>query len=137
MTKNEAKIQVEAFFRQLGEKASFFDEKNYVEARIGETLVGFEYDEDGEILSVQSLIYRFRKEPKDEILDAVFAEENETNNGGGRLVFNSENYAFYLQRDFDEVISDESFYKNIQRLAQSSLLWNSEILTNAAAKANS
>ena len=137
MTKAEAKQQIEAFFRRLGEKkASFFDDKLHAEARIGESLIGFEFDETEEILSAQALIYRFRKEPKDEVLDAVFAEENESNSGGGRLVFNSENYAFYLQRDFREKIGDNVFYEGINRLAQASLRWNSEILSQAAEKAN-
>ena len=137
MTREEAKQQIEAFFRRLGEKkASFFDAKSYTEARIGEALVGFEYDEREEILSAQALIYRFRGEPQDRVLDAVFAEENESNSGGGRVVFNSENHAFYLQRDFREKIGDNVFYEGINRLAQASLRWHSEILTNAAAKAH-
>ncbi len=136
MTKEEATQQIEAFFRRLGEKASFFDEKTYVEARIGETVVGFEYDETEEILSAQALIYRFRKEPQDKVLDAVFGEETEANNGGGRVVFNSENFAFYLQKDFTEKIAEEVFFSQINELAQASLRWNSEILVNAAEKAN-
>jgi len=72
MTKAEAKQQVEFFFRRLGENASFFDEQNHAEARIGEAVIGFEYDEAEEILSAQALIFRFRSEPQDNILDAVF-----------------------------------------------------------------
>jgi hypothetical protein len=136
MTKEEAKQQVEAFFRRLGEKkASFFNDESHTEARIGESLIGFEYDEQAEILSAQALIYRFRNEPQDKVLDAVFAEESESNSGGGRVVFNSENSAFYLQRDFQEKVGDNVFYEGINRLAQASLRWNSEILTNAAEKA--
>ena len=138
MTKAEAKQQIEAFFRRLGEKrASFFDDRSHVEARIGESAIGFEYDEDEELLSAQALIYRFRNEPQDHILDAIFAEENESNNGGGRVVFNSETSAFYLQRDFQEKIGDNVFYEVINKLAQASLRWNSEILTQVAEKANS
>jgi hypothetical protein len=137
MTREEAKQQIEAFFRRLGEKkASFFDDRNHVEARLGEALVGFEYDPEEETLSAQALIYRFRREPRDEVLDAVFAEESEANSGGGRVVFNSENSAFYLQRDFTEKIGDNVFYEGVNKLAQASLRWNSEILTNAAEKAN-
>ena len=137
MTKDEVKQQIEAFFRRLGEKASFFDEKMYVEARIGEAVIGFEYDETEEILSAQALIYRFRNEPHDNVLDAVFAEESEANSGGGRLVFNSENFAFYLQRDFTGKIGDNVFFEGINKLAQASLRWNSEILMKAAENANS
>jgi hypothetical protein len=137
MTREEAKQQIEAFFRRLGEKASFFDEKMYVETRIGETLVGFEYDEAEQILSAQALIYRFRKEPKDEVLDAIFGEESDATSGGGRVVFNSETFTFYLQRDFKEKVGDNIFYEFINKLAQTSLRWNNEILMTAAEKANS
>ena len=135
MTNAEAKQQVAAFFLELGQKATFFDEKNFIEARIGEAVVGVEYDETEESLSAQALIYRFRSEPQDKVLDAVFGEETEADKGGGRVVFNSENFAFYLQKDFDEKISDEVFYKEVHDLAQASLHWNSEILTKAAEKA--
>lgn len=135
MTREEAKQQIEAFFRRLGEKASFFDEKMYVEARIGETLIGFEYDETEELLSAQALIYRFRSEPKDNVLDAVFGEESDATSGGGRVVFNSETFTFYLQRDFKEKVGDNVFYEAINKLAQASLRWNNEILTKAAEKA--
>jgi len=136
MTREEAKQQIEAFFRRLGEKASFFDEKNFVEARIGETLIGFEYDETEEILSAQALIYRFRSEPKDSVLDAIFSEESDATSGGGRVVFNSENFAFYLQRDFKDKIAEDIFYEAVNKLAQASLHWNNEILMKAAEKAN-
>ena len=136
MTREEAKQQIEAFFRRLGEKASFFDEKMSVETRIGETLVGFEYDETEEILSAQALIYRFRSEPKDNVLDAIFGEESDATSGGGRVVFNSETFTFYLQRDFKEKVGDNVFYEDVNRLAQASLRWSSEILTQAAEKAN-
>jgi hypothetical protein len=136
MTREEARQQVENFFRRLGEKnASFFDDSTHVEARIGEAVIGFEYDEAEEILSAQALIYRFRKAPPDNVLDAVFAEETEASSGGGRVVFNSENFAFYLQRDFQEKIGENVFYEGINKLAQASLRWNSEILTHAAEKA--
>ncbi len=136
MTKEEAILQIEVFFRRLGEKSIFFKEKNFIEARIGEVLIGFEYDEAEELLSAQALIYRFRSEPKDKVLDAVFNEESDANNGGGRIVFNSENFAFYLQKDFVGKLYDADFYEEINKLAQASLRWNSEILMQAAGKAD-
>jgi len=137
MNKAEAKRQVEAFFLKLGQRASIFNEKMHVEARIGEVVAGFEYDESESSLSAQALIFRFRQEPPDKVLDAIFGEENETNNGGGRIVFNSENFTFYLQKDFNEKIADNLFYEEINNLAQASLQWSSQILMQAAEKANS
>ena len=138
MSEEEANQQIEAFLHRIGEKsATFFDRNPFVEARIGEALIGFKYDEREEILAVQALIHRFRREPEDSVLDAVFAEETEANNGGGRLVFNSENLAFYLERDIQEKIGDHVFYEVITDLARESLRWHREILTQAAEKVNS
>lgn len=136
MTKTQAKQQVEAFFSFLGEDASFLDKKNFIQARIGETYIGLEYDEELELLSAQALIYRFRTTPQDKILDAVFAEEDEINTGGGRVVFDSENLAFYLQKDFAENISNQDFYQEVNSLARASLVWSNEILARAAERAD-
>lgn len=132
MTKEEAKQTLEAFFSRLGEKASFFDGKDFAKARIGEAVVGFEYDDADGVLSCEALIYRFRREPRDEILDAAFAEENE--NGGGRVVYDSENLSLYLQQDFKETIAEAEFFEQIHELAIASLRWNSEILARVAEK---
>lgn len=138
MTREEAKSQIEDFFRRDGTPTdSIFEQKSFVAVRIGEAFVGFEYDESEKILSAQALIYRFRHAPEDIVLDAVFAEENDSNSGGGRVVFNSENLAFYLERDFQEKIGENVFYEGINRLARASLRWHREILTNAAEKVNS
>ncbi len=124
---------IEAFFSRLGEKASFFDGKDFAKARIGEAVIGFEYDDADGVLSSEALIYRFRREPRDEILDAAFAE-GETENGGGRIVYDSETFALYLQRDFTEKLDDAEFFEQIHELALASLRWNSEVLTRIAEK---
>jgi hypothetical protein len=130
MTKDEAKRQMAAFFRRLGEKKEIFGERNFVKARVGEAFLGFEYDETDGILSCQALIYRFRREPRDEILDAAFAEENRT--GGGRVVFDSQSLALYLQRDYAEKTDDAVFDEEVRRLAADSLVWSGEILGRLA-----
>lgn len=136
MKQSEAKQQLEAFFRKLGKQASFFDEKNFAQARIGEAFIGFEYGEADGVLSAQALIYRFRKPPRDEILDAVLAEETDANAGGGRIVFAGESLSLYLQKDFAEIVVDKQFYEQINRLARASLEWSGEILARVAEKAN-
>lgn len=135
MTKEEANQQLTGFFGRLGERGvRGFGEAPKIEARIGEAVVGFEFDKETGALSAQALIYRFRSEPKDTVLDAVFGEESEMNSGGGRLVFNSESKAFYLQRDFIEKVGENVFFDGINRLAVASLRWNTDILARAAGK---
>lgn len=134
MTKDEAKQTLEAFFLQIGEKASFFDDKNFTKARLGEAVLGFEYDEADGVLSCEALIYRFRRQPRDEILDAAFGEDNEHENGGGRLVYDSNSLSLYLQRDFKEKISSAEFFEQVHELAFAGLQWNSQILGRVAEK---
>jgi hypothetical protein len=134
MNREEAKQQLEVFFRKLGTEASLFNEQKFVQARIGESFVGFEFDDADNVLSCQALIYRFRREPRDEVLDALFAEESEANSGGGRIVFDSGTFSLYLQRDFEEKIDDALFSEQVNALARASMLWNGEIVEHAAAK---
>ncbi len=137
MNRESAQQQIAGFFSRIGLKETKLDTKDFIEARIGESFVGFEFDESDEVLSAQSLIYRFREQPKDEVLDALFAEESVANNGGGRLVLNSETDSFYLQKDFYETEPDEKFYFEVNELAQASLIWSYEILSSVAEKVNS
>lgn len=134
MTRHEANRQLETFFRKLGKQASFFEATNFVKAQIGEAFLGFEFVEDTNILSCRALIYRFRLAPHEKVLQAIYAEEDETNNGGGRVVFDTEELTLYLERDFAEITGDERFYNQINRLAAASLKWNGEILQRAAEK---
>lgn len=134
MKKSEAKQQVEAFFRKLGNKASFFEDTNFVKTQIGEAFLGFEFNDEANLLSCRALIYRFRHAPQDEVLRAIYAEENETNDGGGRVVFDGKELTLYIEHDFTEIIGDEQFYSRVNQLAHASLKWNGEILQRAAQK---
>ena len=127
MTKEEAQQQIALFFRRLGEKVVLDDKRTAVKARVGEAFVGFEYDAADGLLACQALVYRFRSEPRDEILDAAFAEGDDAT-GGGRVVFDSATRALYLQRDFAEKMPDEEFYAAVNRLALASLEWSSRRL---------
>lgn len=134
MKQSEAKQQIEAFFRKLGNKATFFEDTNFVKAQIGEAFLGFEFVKDANLLSCRALIYRFRRAPPDKVLRAVYAEENETNSGGGKVIFDADELTLYLRRDFTEITDDVQFYNQINQLAAASLKWNGEILERAAEK---
>ena len=135
MTKDEAKQQIEAFLAQLGDKeASVFDEKNFAKAQLGDAFMGFVYG-DNEKLSCQALIYRFRKPPKEQVMDAIEAESKNAPNGGGEIAFDEDNFTLLLQKDFGEKVSNEEFYKDMQDLAQASLVWSNEVLTRVAERA--
>ena len=135
MTKNEARQQIEAFLAELGDgQASVFEEKNFTKAQLGDAIMGFVFSED-DILSCQALIYRFRKQPKEQVMDAIEAESESAPNGGGEVAFDEENLTLLLQKDFSEKVPEESFYKDMQNLAEASLIWSNEVLTRVAERA--
>jgi hypothetical protein len=134
MTREEAKHQLEAFFRKIGITASFFEDKNFAKATVGEALIGFEFVKTEGVLNAQALIYRFRNSPNQKVIEAIFAEQKNSDTGGGNVNFDSQDFSLYLEKSFSEKISDEEFYKQITQLAQASLIWSSQILPQIAEK---
>lgn len=137
MTREEAQQQLEAFFRKLGIKASFFDDKNFVKASIGEAVIGFELLETEGILNAQALIYRFRNNPNPVLIEALIAEQQNSDTGGGNVRFNDDDLSLFLKKTFTEKLPDEEFYEQVNRLAQASLLWSSHILPQIAESVHS
>ena len=132
MTKSQANYQIEAFFRKLGMKASFSDGKNFVKASVGESVIGFEFIEYREILNVKALIYRFRNAPREEILTAIYKENNEFVTGAGKLIYDENDLSLFLEKDFSEPLDERVFYTEINALAQESLVWSSRKLSRIA-----
>lgn len=137
MTREEAKQQLEAFFRKLGITASFFDDKNFAKASIGEAILGFEFLETEAVLKAQALIYRFRNNPNPVLIEALIAEQTNSDTGGGNVSFETEDLSLFLERIFDEKLPDEEFYKQVNQLAQASLIWSSQILPQIAESVHS
>lgn len=134
MTRDEAKKQLEAFFRKLGITASFFDDKNFAKASIGEAILGFEFLETEGILKSQALIYRFRNNPNPTLIEALIAEQTNSDAGGGNVSFQTEDLSLFLEKSFDKKLPDEEFYQQINQLAQASLVWSGQILPQIAEK---
>lgn len=137
MTREEAKQQLEAFFRKLGITASFFEDKNFAKATVGEALIGFEFIETEDVLTAQALIYRFRNNPNPVLIEALIAEQNNSDAGGASVRFENDDLSLFLEKIFDEKISNEEFYEQVNKMARASLVWSSEILPQIAEKVHS
>ena len=137
MTREEAKQQLEAFFRKIGITASFFEDKNFAKATVGEALIGFEFAEADGVLNSRALIYRFRNPPNQIVIEAILAEQQNSDTGGGNVNFETEDLSLFIEKSFTEKLSDEEFYKQINQLAQASLIWSSQILPQIAEKVHS
>ena len=134
MTREEAKQQLEAFFRKIGITASFFEDKNFAKATVGEALIGFEFVQTESVLKAQALIYRFRNSPNPKVIEAIFAEQKNSDTGGGTIHFETEDLSLFLEKNFIKKLPDEEFYKQVNQLAQASLLWSNQILLQITEK---
>lgn len=132
MTREEAKQQLEAFFRKLGLSTSVLNETNFVKATVGEAVIGFEYAETEGVLISKALIYRFRNNPNPLLIEALVAEQKNSDTGGGFVHFATDDLSLSLEKTFVEKLSDEDFYEQINHLAKASLVWSSEILPQIA-----
>ena len=137
MTREEAKQQLEAFFRKIGIRASFFDDNNFAKATVGEAVIGFEFLETENILNTNALIYRFRNNPNPVLIEALAAEQNNSDTGGGNVHFEPADLSLFLEKRFSEKLPDEEFYKQTSQLAQASLVWSSQILPQIAESVHS
>lgn len=132
MTREEAKQQLEAFFRKLGITASVLNETNFVKATIGEAVVGFEFSQAEGVLISKALIYRFRNNPNPQLIEALIAEQNNSDTGGGNVRFAADDLSLSLEKIFSEKLADEEFYKQVNQMAQASLIWSNQILPQIA-----
>lgn len=135
MTKTEAKEQLETFFEKLGDKnSSILEEKNFVKASFGDAIIGFVLN-DEDTLSCQSLVYRFRKPPREAILAAIDEESRDAPNGGGEIAFDESNFTLVLQKEYKAAVPADEFFGDMQELVEASLEWSNSVLSRVAEKA--
>lgn len=132
MTRQEAKQQLEAFFRKLEITVSVLDDTNFVKATIGEAIIGFEFSENEGILIAKALIYRFRNNPNPLLIEALITEQKNSDTGGSFVHFAPDDLSLSLEKTFSEPSPDEEFYKQIDEMAQASLVWSNKILPQIA-----
>lgn len=137
MTREEAKQQLEAFFRKLGVTASFFDDGNFAKASIGEAIIGFEYVEADGILIEKALIYRFRNNPNPLLIQALLAEQQNSDTGESDVHFAPDDLSLSLEKVFGKKLEDEEFYRQVEQTAQASLVWSGKILPQIAEQVHS
>lgn len=132
MTREEAKQQLEAFFRKLGLSTSVLNDTNFVKATVGEAVIGFAYSEAEGVLISKALIYRFRNNPNPLLIEALIAEQKNSDTGGGNVDFDTDDLSLSLEKTFVEKPADEDFYEQVNRLAKASLVWSTQILPQIA-----
>lgn len=137
MTREEAKQQLEAFFRKLGITVSVLNDNNFVKATAGEAVIGFEFVETEGVLIAKALIYRFRNNPNPLLIEALIAEQKNSDTGGGSVNFAADDLSLSLEKTFGEKLSNEEFYEQVNRMAQASLVWSNQILPQIAEQVHS
>lgn len=128
MTREEAKKQIESFFRKLGEEVNVFETNNYAKAQIGTATLGFEFT-DNETLACVALIHKFDETPKPEILLAIEdAAESEIDDN---IHYDDFTKSIFLERIYVEKLNDEEFYAEMRNLSDSSLVLRKDFINSS------
>lgn len=131
MTREEAKSQVEAFFKRLGEPISVFENGvNHARAEIGRALLIFEFTDEKQLACV-ALIHRFEEKPSSEALTAI--EDAVESDLEDRIRYDDFTKTLFLERLFETKIDDGKFYAEMKNLADSSLVWRNDFFNSGAA----
>ncbi len=135
MKKDETEKLLADFFARFGKASFAFGQSNFVKANIGEAVIGFEYQKDEQTLTCRALIYRFRRQPRTEILRQItVAAENDRTTDAGDVSFDPQSLTLSLVKNYSRKINSRLFAAQMQQLAATSLIWSSTILGQVAAK---
>lgn len=132
MNKRDAAEQINGFARRIGRADAANDSAGPLQVRLGESVIGLEFDDQTGAIAARALIYRFRKAPAEKTLASIIAFGNPDNTGGGNLIYDASATTLFLERRFPERTDDRDFYDDINRLAQASILWSTKLLADAA-----
>lgn len=95
----------------------------------------FEYLPGKQALHVFALCYRFRKPPRDGLIEAFHEEERRgTNTGGGSVEFLPENGGLYLGRTYTQRTEPARFIEETNKLGQAATYWAQEVFPAVATK---
>ncbi|MET0621776.1 MAG: hypothetical protein ABW250_02240 [Pyrinomonadaceae bacterium] len=133
VTRDEA----EAMLRALaGDEAgtTFFGGGGVAALMLGAAELFFEYDAARGSLSCGALVYRFRKAPRQGVLQTFFEEAGAAGAGGGALVYREETRSLLISRTYFEEVNGEEFAREMKRLAAASLGWGAELLERVASR---
>lgn len=136
MTRDEAASLVQAFFEAQGASSPDLTGKDAGGAMFGSAELFFQYQPEQKILKCLALIYRFRVEPKERVMDALKREEltKAAHAEDAELEYQPENRGLYLTREYQERVASEQFNEEIRRLAETSLAWADKVLDRLASQ---
>jgi hypothetical protein len=135
MTRNEATVQIQNFFRDNGQDSPGLNAKGLGGAALGDAELYFEHDEQAQALACSALIYRFKEPPKPGVVEGFRAEQQAgVDTGGGSVDYEPENHGLYLRRSYQSTANTESFNHDMELLVNATRRWVAEVLPRVAAK---
>lgn len=135
MTREEASSLVVEFFKAYNTAHPGISEKGFAAGMFGAAELFFSYQERDGNLDCFALIYRFRNEPKVNVLTALERASHEYDTGGGELKYLTDNRSLFLKRVYSHTVSETQFINDTKRLAEASMLWASEVIERVATEA--
>ncbi len=136
MIREEAIVILKKFFMMQGVESEGLNENNVGGASIGDLAIYFEYLPEQEALKCSALIYKFREDPKEGIIDG-FKEEEEFerfSTGGGFVDYQPENKGLFLSRVYEEYVEELDFVNDLEQLLGASRVWGNEVLERVSAR---
>ena len=134
MTRDEANKLIASYAESLGGKVDPLNQNNMAALTTGEADLFFTFHQSffpnkPAQLECSARVYRFRAEPKPELLAALKAEPGKgTSTGGGDVDYEEQNKGLFLTRMYSEVPAAEQFRQDMSALMQASKQWSTEVL---------
>lgn len=135
MTREEASRLVVAFFKAYNTAHTGLNEKGFAGGMFGAAELFFSHHEQDGNLDCLALVYRFRKEPEDNVLSLLEKASKEYDTGVGELEYSNDNRGLFLKRVYSNTVSETQFVNDMKRLSEASLSWASEVIERVATEA--
>jgi hypothetical protein len=138
VTRDHAVRLIRSFGRSMGVEGAGLNKNDTGGLLLGEGELFFEYHRalftmEEPSLQCSALIYRFRDEPRDGLIDAFKAEEaGGTPTGGGTIEYDSATKGLFLTRAYVRTVDEKAFREDMTRLVRAGRRWGNEVLARVS-----
>lgn len=125
MTRAQAQGLLQRWLKRRGLESAGLNEKGFGGVSIAEVDLYFEHREDAGTLKCMALVYRFRGQPKPQVVESFrqLEKAKALETGGGKVDFQPESRGIYLSRSYADPVADAQLDEDLQRLGEASITW--------------
>lgn len=130
MTREGANALIRGYAEAKGGSAEGLNAEGLEALTTGSVDLAFQLE--GSSLKASALIYRFRKDPKPGLIEAMEDEAHRTPTGGGAVDYEPESKAVFLSRTYTAIPSEAQFTADLDALAAAAKQWSTETVQAVA-----